>query len=105
MAWLIHEPSLRAEVPVFCVQAVHPLLSSTPYSVAIGAWNLLLHLHSGEWTNSKQESHSFAVFQILVKDEYSHSESRIVNGEVASLSSFEEGDGLETAGETPALWR
>jgi hypothetical protein len=48
MAWLIHEPSLRAEVPVFCVQAVHPLLSnpSAPYSVAIGALNLLLHLHS-----------------------------------------------------------
>jgi hypothetical protein len=50
-------------------------------------------------------SHSFAVFQILVKDEYSHSESRIINGEVVSLSSIEEGDGLETAaGETPALW-
>lgn len=47
MAWLLHEPSLRAEVPVFCVQAIQPLLSNTsaPSSVAIGAIHLLLHLH------------------------------------------------------------
>lgn len=48
MAWLIHEPSLRAEVPVFCVQAVRPLLTNTsaPSTVAMGAVHLLLHLHS-----------------------------------------------------------
>jgi hypothetical protein len=47
MAWLIHEPNLRAEVPVFCVQAVIPLVlnPNAPDSVAIGALHLLLHLH------------------------------------------------------------
>ena len=47
MAWLIHEPTLRAEVPVFCVQAVIPLVlnPNAPDSVAIGALHLLLHLH------------------------------------------------------------
>ena len=60
MAWLIHEPSLRAEVPVFCVQAIRPLLNNTsaPSSVAVGAVNLLLHLHSrlevsGDTTHNK----------------------------------------------------
>lgn len=48
MAWLVHEPRLRAEVPVFCVQAVKPLLINrhAPASVAVGAIHLLLHLHS-----------------------------------------------------------
>lgn len=48
MAWLLHEPRLRAEVPVFCVVAIKPLLrnAGAPESVSIGAVQLLSHLHS-----------------------------------------------------------
>ena len=47
MAWLLHEPRLRAEVPVFCVVAIKPLLRNTraPVSVSVGAVQLLSHLH------------------------------------------------------------
>jgi hypothetical protein len=74
MAWLIHEPNLRAEVPVFCVQAVIPLVlnPNAPDSVAIGALHLLLHLHGR--------------LEVLLKD----SES--------SLPSSSSSEG------TPALW-
>lgn len=95
MAWLIHEPSLRAEVPVFCVQAIRPLLSnpSAPYSVATGAINLLLHLHSR--------------LEVLVRDENSHPDRRIIDGEIVTTASHQT-DGLESNsdvnGETPALW-
>jgi len=48
MAWLLHEPRLRAEVPVFCVVGVKPLLCNhrAPLSVSVGAVQLLTHLHS-----------------------------------------------------------
>jgi hypothetical protein len=48
MAWLLHEPRLRAEVPVFCVMAIRPLLRNkgAPLSVSIGAVQLLSHLHT-----------------------------------------------------------
>jgi hypothetical protein len=48
MAWLLHEPRLRAEVPVFCVVAIKPLLrnSKSPESVSVGAVQLLNHLHT-----------------------------------------------------------
>ena len=48
MAWLIHEPRLRAEVPVFCVAGIRPLLrnSRVPVSVSVGGVHLLSHLHS-----------------------------------------------------------
>ena len=48
MAWLLHEPRLKAEVPVFCVIGLRPLLCNikAPTSVSIGAINLLSHLHS-----------------------------------------------------------
>ena len=47
MAWLLHEPRLRAEVPVFCVVGIRPLLCSTgvPRIVSVGAVKLLTHLH------------------------------------------------------------
>ena len=48
LAWLLHEPRLRAEVPVFCVVGIKPLLRSkgVPEAVSIGAVKLLLHLHT-----------------------------------------------------------
>lgn len=48
MAWLLHEPRLRAEVPVFCVVGVKPLLcnNQSPVSVSVGAVHLLTHLHT-----------------------------------------------------------
>ena len=48
MAWLLHEPRLRAEVPVFCVVGVKPLLCNhrAPVSVSVGAVQLLTHLHT-----------------------------------------------------------
>lgn len=48
MAWLLHEPRLRAEVPVFCVVAIKPFLrnASVPLPVSVGAVQLLSHLHS-----------------------------------------------------------
>jgi hypothetical protein len=48
MAWLLHEPRLRAEVPVFCIVALKPLLltSTAPLSVSTGAVQLLTHLHT-----------------------------------------------------------
>lgn len=48
MAWLIHEPRLRAEVPVFCVAGIRPLLRNlrAPVSVSMGGIHLLSHLHS-----------------------------------------------------------
>ena len=57
MAWLLHEPRLRAEVPVFCVVAIKPLLRNpnAPISVSIGAVQLLSHLHTR--------------LEVLVKDE------------------------------------
>ena len=57
MAWLLHEPRLRAEVPVFCVVAIKPLLRNTnaPMSVSVGAVQLLSHLHTR--------------LEVLVKDE------------------------------------
>merc|ERR1711871_99444 len=57
MAWLLHEPRLRAEVPVFCVVAIKPLLRNinAPVSVSVGAVQLLSHLHTR--------------LEVLVKDE------------------------------------
>lgn len=48
MAWLIHEPRLRGEVPVFSLSGVRPLLTNSEAhaSIAIGAIDLLTHLHS-----------------------------------------------------------
>lgn len=48
MAWLLHEPRLRAEVPVFCIVGLKPLLCNikAPVSVSIGAVHLLTHLHT-----------------------------------------------------------
>jgi hypothetical protein len=56
LAWLLHEPRLRAEVPVFCVVGIRPLLSArgVPGIVSVGAVKLLMHLH--------------ARLQVLVKD-------------------------------------
>jgi hypothetical protein len=46
MAWLLHEPRLHSEIPVFCIIAIKPLvLSNVPESVSIAAVQLLLHLH------------------------------------------------------------
>ena len=47
MAWILHEPRMVAEVPVFCVCAIHPLLESrrSPITVSLGAIKLLYHLH------------------------------------------------------------
>ena len=62
MAWLLHEPRLRAEVPVFCVVAVKPLLKNikVPVPVSIGAVNLLYHLHTR--------------LEVLVKDDVTEAE-------------------------------
>jgi hypothetical protein len=48
MAWLLHEPRLRAEVPVFCIVALKPLLlaANAPLTVSLGAVQLLSHLHT-----------------------------------------------------------
>lgn len=47
MAWILHEPRLVAEVPVFCLAGVKPLLcnSRIPASVSVAAAQLLYHLH------------------------------------------------------------
>ena len=75
MAWLLHEPRLRAEVPVFCVVAIKPLLRNTnaPVSVSVGAVQLLSHLHTR--------------LEVLVKDE---AEQELEMG-------YDNGD-------TPVLW-
>ena len=74
MAWLLHEPRLRAEVPVFCVVAIKPLLrnSNAPMSVSVGAVQLLSHLHMR--------------LEVLVKDDCEEIES-----------------GYDTT-DTPVLW-
>lgn len=48
VAWLLHEPRLLANVPVFIVIAIKPLLGNprVPVSVSVGAVKLLCHLHS-----------------------------------------------------------
>ena len=48
IAWLLHEPRLRAEVPVSCVVGIKPLLNHTgvPSCVSVGAIQLLFHLHT-----------------------------------------------------------
>jgi hypothetical protein len=48
MAWLLHEPRLRAEVPVFCIVGLKPLLANidVPISVSVGTVHLLTHLHT-----------------------------------------------------------
>lgn len=48
MAWLLHEPRLRAEVPVFCISGLYPLLgnSEVPISVALGTLQLMQQLHA-----------------------------------------------------------
>jgi len=48
MAWLLHEPRLRAEVPVFCIVGLKPLLANVdvPVSVSVGTVHLLTHLHT-----------------------------------------------------------
>ena len=48
VAWLLHEPRLLANVPVFIVICIRPLLGNprVPVSVAVGAVTLLCHLHS-----------------------------------------------------------
>ena len=48
MAWLLHEPRLRSEVPIFCIIAIKPIIfnSASPISVATGSVQLLNHLHS-----------------------------------------------------------
>ena len=47
MAFLLHEPRLRSEVPIFCLVAIKPLLNcDVSESVAVGAVRLLVHLHS-----------------------------------------------------------
>ena len=47
MAWMLHDPRLRAEVPIFCVSAIKPMISNknAPISVSIGAIQLLYLLH------------------------------------------------------------
>jgi len=47
MAWLLHEPRLRAEVPLICVSGIRPLVTNkyAPIAVSIGAVQLLMHLH------------------------------------------------------------
>ena len=48
VAWLLHEPRLLANVPVFIVISIRPLLGNprVPVSVSVGAVKLLCHLHS-----------------------------------------------------------
>lgn len=48
MAWLLHEPRLIANVPVFCIIAVKPLVrnKNAPIFVSTGAVKLLKYLHS-----------------------------------------------------------
>lgn len=48
IAWLLHEPRLLANVPVFIIIAIRPLLCNTrvPIPVSLGAINLVCHLHS-----------------------------------------------------------
>eukprot|EP01039_Chlorochromonas_danica_P002473 gene2473-2708_t len=48
MAWLLHEPRLIANVPVFCIIAVKPLVKNknAPIFVSSGAVQLLRYLHS-----------------------------------------------------------
>ena len=47
MAWMLHDSRLRAEVPIFCVSAIQPLLNNknSPVSVSLGAVQLLCLLH------------------------------------------------------------
>ena len=47
MAWMLHDTRLRAEVPIFCVSAVKPMLNNgrAPVSVGVGAVKLLYLLH------------------------------------------------------------
>ena len=47
LAFLLHEPRLRSEVPLFCIIAIKPILSAdVTSSVSVGAVQLLVHLHS-----------------------------------------------------------
>lgn len=61
LAWLLYERRLQAEVPVFCVVGIKPLLNNNkvPTSISIGAVKLLSHLHTR--------------LDVLVKDEGSSS--------------------------------
>ncbi len=47
MAWVLHEPRLVAEVPVFCLVGLKPLLTNdrAPVSVSVASAELLYHLH------------------------------------------------------------
>jgi hypothetical protein len=47
MTWLLHEPRLKAEVPVFCVSGIRPLLQNAHLSASLsrGVIQLLMNLH------------------------------------------------------------
>jgi hypothetical protein len=44
--WLLHEPRLVANVPIFCIFAIKPLIvnQDAPATVNVGAIHLLMHL-------------------------------------------------------------
>ena len=93
MAWLIHEPRLRGEVPVFSLIGVRPLLtnSNAHDSIAIGAIELLTHLHSR--------------LEVLVKSDGMNLISED-STEVSSCRSGNEASRSSSDGsvDSPALW-
>jgi hypothetical protein len=71
MAWLLHEQQLRAEVPVFCVIGIKPLLcnQNAPLSVSLGAVQLLNALHSRLEVLIKTTENNYAVASKELEDE------------------------------------
>jgi hypothetical protein len=94
MAWLIHEPRLRGEVPVFSLSGVRPLLTNSRAhdSVAVGAVELLTHLHNR--------------LEVLVKSEEIVETSGEQVASPVSPSSLKDRayDELQEGSNSPELW-
>ena len=96
MAWLIHEPRLRAEVPVFCVTGIRPLLRNlrAPVSVSVGGIQLLTHLHNRLEVNIML----YFIFNLLI---YEHLKVLVVESNGALIEVDTNGDMTD---DTPLLW-
>jgi hypothetical protein len=102
MAWLLHEPRLRAEVPVFCIVGLRPLLRNVraPVTVSMGAVQLLLHLHTrlevfGQLYNLMKWLIMHLILKVLIKNEVK--EPFEMEYEKIDMDDEDEG-------ETPLLW-
>lgn len=79
MAWILHEPRLVAEVPVFCLVGLRPLIVNNrlPVSISVASIELLYHLHLRLEVTSACIVHLFntshflllSFMQVLSKDE------------------------------------